>query len=70
AVGCATTAGALAAGAAARRGRIAPGYDADLVVLGADPWRAPVHEIETARPVLTMTAGRIVFDDITGEGAR
>jgi predicted amidohydrolase YtcJ len=66
AVHCATTAGAAAAGAAGRRGRIAPGFDADLVALAADPWRLPAPEIATARPVLTMTAGRVVFDNITG----
>jgi predicted amidohydrolase YtcJ len=67
AVACATTAGAVAAGAAGRRGRISPGYDADLVALGNDPWSLPPDQIATARPVLTMTAGRIVFDQV---GAR
>ena len=70
AIGCATTSGAVAVGAASRRGRIAAGYDADLVALGADPWQLPVPDIATARPVLTVSAGRVVFDDITGEGAR
>ena len=61
AIACATTAGAVAAGAAARRGRIAVGYDADLVALGNDPWTLPADRIAEARPVLTMSAGRIVF---------
>lgn len=56
------TAGAIAAGARSR-GRIAPGQDADLVVLGADPWSLPPHQVHTARPVLTVSAGRIVFTD-------
>ena len=58
----ATVAGAVAAGAAARRGRIAPGFDADLVALGSDPWRLPAEDIAAARPVLTVSAGRVVYD--------
>ncbi|WP_406056936.1 amidohydrolase [Kribbella sp. NBC_00889] len=61
AIACATTAGAVAAGAAARRGRVAVGNDADLVALGNDPWTLPADRIAEARPVLTMSAGRIVF---------
>ncbi|TCO17259.1 hypothetical protein EV652_11887 [Kribbella steppae] len=67
AASCATTAGAEAAGAGSRRGRIMPGYDADLVALGNDPWSLPPDQIATARPILTMTAGQIVFDQV---GAR
>jgi predicted amidohydrolase YtcJ len=37
------------------------------VALGNDPWSLPPDRIATARPVLTMTAGRIVFDQV---GAR
>jgi hypothetical protein len=66
ALACATTAGALAAGAGARRGKIAAGYDADLVALGDDPWQLPPDQIADARPVLTMSAGRVVY----GDGAR
>jgi predicted amidohydrolase YtcJ len=61
AVACHTRAGAIAAGAGATRGRIAPGCAADLVVLGADPWAAPADRIAAARPVLTICAGRIRY---------
>ncbi|WP_427892221.1 amidohydrolase [Kribbella sp. GL6] len=61
ALACATTAGAVAAGAGGRRGCITVGYDADLVALGDDPRRLPPDRIAEARPVLTMSAGRIVF---------
>ncbi|GAA1571472.1 amidohydrolase [Kribbella hippodromi] len=66
ALACATTAGAIAAGAGGRRGKVAAGYEADLVALGDDPGRLPPDRIAEARPVLTMSAGRVVFE----EGAR
>ncbi|GAA3099780.1 putative amidohydrolase YtcJ [Kribbella aluminosa] len=61
ALACATTSGAIAAGAGGRRGKVAVGYDADLVALGDDPRELPPERIADARPVLTMSAGRLVF---------
>jgi predicted amidohydrolase YtcJ len=62
----ATQAGAVAAGAGARRGLIGIGRQADLVVLDADPRQVPTDQIEKVRPLLTVSAGRPVFDRISG----
>jgi predicted amidohydrolase YtcJ len=55
---CATGAAAAAVGASARRGRVAAGCDADLVVLGGDPTTAEPQEIGRLRVELTVSAGR------------
>jgi predicted amidohydrolase YtcJ len=65
---CATTAGAVAAGSGSRRGVLAAGRQADLVVLDVDPRRVAADHIADARPVLTVSDGRIVFDEVTGSG--
>ncbi len=58
-----TVGNAIAAGQAVRRGRLAPGYDADLVVWGMDPgaelgdWLA-VREAEVR---LTVVGGAVVY---------
>lgn len=62
ALACHTTNGTVAAGAAGRRGRIVAGSQADLVVLGGNPFAADPQEIRLSRPVLTVSAGRIMFD--------
>lgn len=41
-------------------GRLAPGHEADLVVLDRDPFTLPVEEIGAARVVATWVAGRRV----------
>ncbi|MBO0807469.1 MAG: amidohydrolase family protein, partial [Actinobacteria bacterium] len=57
---CATGAGAAAIGAAAHRGRVAAGCDADLVILSADPTASDPHEINKLRVELTVSAGRLL----------
>ena len=57
-----TTDAAYAAFEEGRRGRVAPGYDADLTVLAADPMAAPAREIPGIRPALVIVGGRIVWD--------
>ena len=52
-----TTAPAWLTGEERRRGRLLPGYAADLVVLDRDPW-----EDLDAEVVATMVAGRWVFN--------
>ena len=42
-------------------GVIAPGMQADLVVLERDLFREPAHRIHTVRVDMTMLAGRIVI---------
>jgi predicted amidohydrolase YtcJ len=52
---------AFAAGLEARRGRLAAGYDADLIVLERDPFQAPPDELYTLLPGATMVAGEWVW---------
>jgi predicted amidohydrolase YtcJ len=50
------------AGDERRRGRLLPGFLADLVVLDRDPLVTPVEELETIEIVATMVAGRWVHN--------
>jgi predicted amidohydrolase YtcJ len=50
------------AGDERRRGRLRPGYLADLVVLSRDPLECPPEELETVQVVATMVGGRWVHD--------
>jgi predicted amidohydrolase YtcJ len=45
-----------------RRGKLLPGYLADLVVLSRDPLECPVEELETVEVVATMVGGRWVHN--------
>lgn len=45
-----------------RRGVIAAGADADLVLFTADPFAVPAAEIPAIEPLLTLVGGEIVFD--------
>jgi predicted amidohydrolase YtcJ len=45
-----------------RRGKLLPGYLADLVVLSRDPLDCPVEELETIEVVATMVGGRWVHN--------
>ncbi len=45
-----------------RRGRLRPGYLADLVVLSRDPLDCPPDELETVQVVATMVGGRWVHN--------
>jgi predicted amidohydrolase YtcJ len=55
-----TVAPARLAGDERRRGRLLPGYLADLVVLDRDPVACPPDELPEVRVVATMVAGRWV----------
>lgn len=57
---------AWAAGQEDRKGRLAPGYLADLVVLDGDPFRVVPARLKDLRPVLTIVDGRVVHDGRTG----
>ena len=45
-----------------RRGKLLPGYLADLVVLSRDPLECPLDELETVEVVATMVGGRWVHN--------
>jgi predicted amidohydrolase YtcJ len=42
------------------KGRLAPGYLADLVVLDRDPWRIEAGELEGIESLMTIVGGRVV----------
>ena len=46
-----------------RRGRIRPGFDADLCVVDKDPLTTPVSELRATRNLMTILAGEIVYRD-------
>jgi predicted amidohydrolase YtcJ len=64
-----TSDAAWAAFEESRRGRIAPGFEADLTVLSADPMTAPVRDVPGITAVLTIVGGRIAWDGRPGAGA-
>ena len=57
-----TLGSAYAEFAETRKGSIAPGKLADLVILSKDIFAVPPREILETKPVLTMVGGRIVFE--------
>jgi predicted amidohydrolase YtcJ len=57
-----TTGNAWAAGEEAFKGRIAPGFLADLVVLDRDPFMVQPRELKDIKVVLTIAGGRVVYD--------
>ena len=53
---------AWAAGEEAEKGRLAPGYLADLVVLDGDPLTVAPSAIKDLKVLLTVVGGRLVFE--------
>ena len=43
------------------KGRLAPGYAADLVVLSEDPWTIPAGDLAEVEAVLTIVGGKVVY---------
>jgi len=43
------------------KGRLAPGYAADLVVLSEDPWAIAPEDLAEVEAVLTMVGGKVVY---------
>jgi hypothetical protein len=56
-----TTGNAWAAGEETIKGRIAPGFLADLVVLDRDPFRIAPEALKDVKVVLTIAGGRVVY---------
>jgi predicted amidohydrolase YtcJ len=46
------------------KGQVREGYLADLVLFSHDLFEVPPEEITTAKPILTMVDGRIVFEEL------
>ena len=61
AIRASTVTPAWLAGDERRRGRLLPGFLADLVVLSRDPFACPSDELESVEIVATMVGGRWVF---------
>jgi hypothetical protein len=57
-----TTGNAWAAGEEAIKGKIAPGFLADLVVLDRDPFSVQPAALKDLKVLLTITGGRVVYD--------
>lgn len=45
-----------------RKGRLAPGLLADIVVLGANIESTPVEGLHEVRPVVTVCGGKITYE--------
>ena len=58
-----TSGSAFAEGTEVWKGRLAPGYAADLVVLSEDPWAIPAERLGEVEAVLTMVGGRVVWSE-------
>ena len=56
-----TSDAAYAAFEEGRRGRIAPGYEADVTVFGGDPMAVPERDIPPIRVALTLVGGRVAY---------
>ena len=62
ALGATTVAPALLAGDERRRGKLVPGFLADLVVLDRDPFECEAKELREVQVVATMVGGRWVYN--------
>jgi predicted amidohydrolase YtcJ len=58
-----TTGGAYLTFSEHERGRLAPGYAADLAVLEHDPLTAPLDAVAEQKARLTMVGGDVVWGD-------
>ena len=56
-----TSGSAFADGTESWKGRLAPGFAADLVVLSEDPWGIPAERLADVEAVLTMVGGKVVY---------
>lgn len=59
---CYTAGGAVISGQAARLGRLAPGFLADLAILSADPLAAPVEQLLEIKVEQTFVGGELLYE--------
>src|SRR6059058_1412507 len=57
-----TAGNAYATFAEERRGTLAPGYDADVVVIDRNLFTLPPESISTARVAVTIVGGKVVYE--------
>ena len=57
------TGGAYVEGQERRRGRLAPGFAADLAVLSQDVLTVPTQQLPATTSLLTMVDGEVIFED-------
>jgi predicted amidohydrolase YtcJ len=57
-----TSGGAYAEGQEKRRGRLAPGFAADLAVLSQDVLTVPTQQLPATTSLLTMVDGEVIFE--------
>jgi predicted amidohydrolase YtcJ len=60
-----TTGGAYAEGEERRKGRLAPGFTADLAVLSQDVLTIPTSRLPATTSLLTIVDGEVIFEDAT-----
>jgi predicted amidohydrolase YtcJ len=65
-----TSGGAYAEGQEKRKGRLAPGFAADLAVLSHDVLTVPTPQIPETTSLLTMVDGEVIFEDAVLMSAR
>jgi predicted amidohydrolase YtcJ len=58
-----TAGGAYAEGQDQRKGRLAPGFTADLAVLSQDVLTVPTSRLPATTSLLTMVDGEVIFED-------
>lgn len=59
-----TSGAAYAAGLEDRLGKLAPGYYADLLVLGTDPFTCDLDQLKEIHPLATMVGGEWVWSEL------
>jgi predicted amidohydrolase YtcJ len=59
---CFTAGSAIIGGQAARLGRLAPGYLADLAILSGDPLATPAEKLLEIQVEQTFVSGRVMYE--------
>ncbi|MGC2471962.1 MAG: amidohydrolase family protein, partial [Pseudolabrys sp.] len=65
-----TVGGAYAEGQDQRKGRIAPGFAADIAVLSQDVLTIPPPQLPATTNLLTLVDGEVIFEDAVFASAK